>query len=182
MDRPAFFDFHRSAIVDRIAQQIEHAAQRCLADGHRHRTAGVDHFHAANHAVGTGQSDAPHAAAAQVLLHFAGEVNFGPLHVGIDRDGVIDLRQMVFGKLHVERGADDLRHLAGVLGGGRFAARLFRGCSCSCHVQWFRVQGSEFQNYLSRDRLIDAFAIYATHPFIASTPPRISIISPVIWL
>ena len=44
MDRPALLGVDRTATVDRLAQQVEHAAQRGLADRHRHRAAGVDHF------------------------------------------------------------------------------------------------------------------------------------------
>jgi hypothetical protein len=39
VDRPIFLGIHRTAAVDRLAQQVEHAAQRRLADGHRHRSA-----------------------------------------------------------------------------------------------------------------------------------------------
>ena len=38
-------------------------------------------FHAANEAVGGAQGDAAYAAAAEVLLHFAGEVDLDALSV-----------------------------------------------------------------------------------------------------
>ena len=83
----------RAAAVDRLADQVEHAAERRLADGHRDRRAGVDALLAADHAVGAAQGDAAHAAAAQVLLHLAGQVDLHALVLGLDLDGVVDRRQ-----------------------------------------------------------------------------------------
>ena len=37
--------------------------------------AGVEHVHAADHAVGRAEGDAADASAAQVLLHFAGDLD-----------------------------------------------------------------------------------------------------------
>ena len=79
MDRPALVRVDRAAAVDRVADHVEHAAQRRLADGHGHRAAGVDALLAADQAVGRAQGDAPHAAAAEVLLHLAGEVDLHAL-------------------------------------------------------------------------------------------------------
>ncbi len=74
----------RPAAVDRLAEQVEHAAERRLADRHRHRAARVDALLSADQAVGAAQGDAPHAAAAQVLLHLAGEVDLDALVFGLD--------------------------------------------------------------------------------------------------
>ena len=52
MDRAALLDLDRAAVVDRIAQQIKHAPQGFLPHGYGQRPAGVDHVHAARHAVG----------------------------------------------------------------------------------------------------------------------------------
>ena len=79
MDRPVLFGLDRAAAVDRLADQVEHAAQRGLADRHRDRRAGVDAVHAADHAVGAAQGHAAHAAAAELLLHFAGQVELDAL-------------------------------------------------------------------------------------------------------
>ena len=116
MDRPAFVGVDRAAAVDRLADQVEHAAERRLADGHGHGAAGVDALLAADQAVGAAQGDAAHAAAAQVLLHLAGEVDLHALVLGVDLHGVVDRRQLVLGELDVERRADDLRDVADVLG------------------------------------------------------------------
>ncbi len=118
VDRPALVGVDRAAAVDRLAEQIEHAAQRGLADGHRDRRAGVDALLAADQAVGAAQGDAADAAAAEVLLHLAGQVELDALVLGVDLDGVVDRRQVAFGELDVERRADDLRDVADVLGRG----------------------------------------------------------------
>ena len=77
--------------------------------------AGVDALQAADQAVGAAQGDAADAAAAQVLLHFAGQVDLDALVFGDDLHGVVDRRQLVFGELGVEGRADDLRDVADVL-------------------------------------------------------------------
>ncbi len=112
VDRPVGVGMHRAAAVDRIAEQIEHAAERRLADRHRDGRAGIDALLAADHAVGAAQGDAADAAAAEMLLHLAGQIEIHALVVGFDLHGVVDRRQAVFGKLDVERRADDLRHAA----------------------------------------------------------------------
>ena len=86
-----------------------------LPTGTVDRGTGVEHFHSADHAVGRAQGDAPHAAAAQVLLHFARHLDVHALDLAIDFEGVVNLRQRVFGKLGVERRADDLGHVTDVL-------------------------------------------------------------------
>ena len=59
------------AEVDRLAEQVEDAPERRLADGHRDRPAGVDHLDAAREAVGGVHRDGAHAIVAEVLLHLA---------------------------------------------------------------------------------------------------------------
>ena len=66
----------RAAAVDRLAEQVEDAAERLLAD--RHRAPGLPvsiDLHAADQAVGRAQRDAADAVAAEVLLHLAGQVD-----------------------------------------------------------------------------------------------------------
>ena len=58
------------------------------------------------------EGDAADAAAAQVLLHLAGEVDLHALVLGLDLHGVVDRRQVAFVELGVERRADDLRDVA----------------------------------------------------------------------
>ena len=93
VDRPVFVGIDRAAAVDRVARDVEHAAERGLADGHLHRLARVEAILAADEAVGAAEGDAADAAAAQVLLHFAGEIDLHALVLGDDLHGVVDRRQ-----------------------------------------------------------------------------------------
>src|SRR2546428_767087 len=52
-------------------KEIEDAAERLLADRHRHGSSSIDHVGPAHEAVGRAESHAAHAVAAQVLLDFA---------------------------------------------------------------------------------------------------------------
>ena len=61
------------AEVDRLAEQVEDAPERGLADGHRDRAAGVDHLDAAREPVGRVHRDRAHAVVAEVLLDLAHE-------------------------------------------------------------------------------------------------------------
>ena len=61
------------AEVDRLAEQVEDASERRLADGHRDRAAGVDDLHAAGEPVGGVHRDRAHAVVAEVLLDLAHE-------------------------------------------------------------------------------------------------------------
>ena len=79
VNRPTFLGFDRATAVDRFAEQVEHAAERRFADGHRNRGTGVDALLAADQAVGAAEGDAADAAAAEVLLHFAGQVELDAL-------------------------------------------------------------------------------------------------------
>ena len=78
--------------------------------------AGVDDLHAADQAVGRAEGDAADAVAAQVLLHFAGQAGcLTPLYSSSICEGVVDLGQVPFLELGVERRADDLHDLADLL-------------------------------------------------------------------
>ena len=116
MDRPALLGIDGTAIVDRLANQVEHPTQRGLSDRDLHGVAGIDAFLTANHTVGTPQSDAADASAAQVLLYFADEVYLHALLLRLDADGVVNRRRVVLRELDVKRRADDLRDVADILG------------------------------------------------------------------
>ena len=95
------------AEVDRLAEQVEDAAERGLADGHRDRRARVHDLEAAGEAVGRVHRDGAHAVVAEVLLDLAHEhallgarADAGSLllagRIGArDRDRVVDLGQAV---------------------------------------------------------------------------------------
>jgi hypothetical protein len=59
----------RAELVDWFADHVHHATQRAAAHRHGNRSALVDSFHAAHHALGSFHGDAAHTAFAQMLLH-----------------------------------------------------------------------------------------------------------------
>src|SRR5439155_1139017 len=77
---------HRPAVVDRVAQQVEHPPQRLLAHRHRERPAGVNAVHAAPKPVGRPQRDRPDLAAAQVAGHLADQLDGHAIGGGVDLD------------------------------------------------------------------------------------------------
>ena len=112
VDRPALGALgDLLALVDRLAQHVEDAAQRDVADGHRDGRAGVDHLVAAGQALGGVHRDRADAVVAQVLLHLG---NQDPVHAR-DRDveRVVDRRQLAV-EHGVEHDALDLNDPADV--------------------------------------------------------------------
>ena len=106
--------FDRAHLVHRLADDVEHAAQRFRAHRHFHRTAQADGLHAAHQAFGGLQRDGADAALADVLLRFADDVD-GIGHVEAfagDADGRVDQRDLPFGKLAVHGRTGHLDHLA----------------------------------------------------------------------
>ena len=86
---------HRTHLVHRLADHVEHAAERLRADRHHHRAPEADRLHAAHQALGGLQRDGAHAAFADVLLRFADDVD-GVGHVEAfagDADGGVDQRE-----------------------------------------------------------------------------------------
>ncbi len=104
-------------LVDRLADDVDHAAQRLLAHGHADGAAEVDRLHAANHAVGGFHGDGAHAAFAEVLLHLEDDVDRrGNVEaVADDAQRLVDGRHRRFFKLHVDGGTGDLNYFANVL-------------------------------------------------------------------
>ena len=99
--RSSVFDL--AALVDRLAEQVEDAAERLLADGHGDRPAGVADLGAAREAVGGVHRHRADAVVAEVLLHLeheravAGVVSSLLVAVAleVDLEGVVDLGQLV---------------------------------------------------------------------------------------
>ena len=94
----------RLAVVDRLAEQVEDAAQGRVADRDRDRAAGVDHLVAALQAVGGVHRHRADAVVAEVLLHLADQLGrLAVLVAGhLDLHRRVDLRQLVG-----EDGVDD---------------------------------------------------------------------------
>ena len=125
VDRPEFGGLDRTQTVDRLAEQIEDAPKRFLADRHLHRFAGIGHGHAADQAVGRAESHAADAVASQVLLDLAGQAQTHALVVGVDPESIVNLRQMVFLELGVKGRTNHLDDASGVLA---------VACRC-CHLK-----------------------------------------------
>ena len=96
VNRHALFVVDRAKLIDGLADDIHHAAQRPAAHGNGDRSALIDRLHAAHHAVGGLHGDAAHAAFAKVLLHFEDDVDRrGNIEaVAHDSHRLIDRRQM----------------------------------------------------------------------------------------
>jgi hypothetical protein len=135
VDRPAEFRGDRFALVDRLAQQVEDAAQRLAAHRHRDRPAGVDDLDAAREAVGAVHRHGADAVIAQVLLDLADEratavragLQLVSAFFGVsddDLEGVVDLRQVAFLERRLDDDSGDLLDTADVLR----AAALCLGC------------------------------------------------------
>ena len=78
VNRIALLGVHRTHVVHRLADHVQHAAQRLLADRHCNRAARARRLHAAHQAFGGLQRDGAHAAFADVLRHFADDVDRAP--------------------------------------------------------------------------------------------------------
>src|SRR5690348_12739464 len=100
----------RAELIDRLAQNIHHAAERWASHGNRNSRAGVVRLHPSHESLGRFHSDGAHAAFAQVLLHLCGDVNRLRHIEAVARDphGVENGRQMALFELHVEHRPDDL--------------------------------------------------------------------------
>ena len=114
MNRIALRGIHRTHLVHRLADHVQHAAQRFLADRHRHRLAQALGLHAAHQTVGRLQRDGAHAALADVLRHFADDVD-GVRHVEAfagDADRRADDGNLPLGKLDVHGRSGHLDHFS----------------------------------------------------------------------
>jgi hypothetical protein len=112
VDGPSFqVGGERLAFVYGLAQQVEQAAQRGLADGHGDRQARVHHFHASRQTVGGIHGHRAHLVVAQVLLDLGDEMDPPGPRVDVDLKRVVDPRQLV-PKLDVDHRPDDLYDLA----------------------------------------------------------------------
>jgi len=112
VDRAALHRRDRTEPVDRLADQVEDAAERSLADRHGDRRPGVEDLRAALQALGRAERHRAHFAAPQVLRDLAPEgvvrglAEHGALDLHPQR--VVDRGQLLLGELRVEGRADDL--------------------------------------------------------------------------
>ena len=126
MDRPALRGGDRAIRkVHRFAEDVHDPAERRGPDRHRDRRAGVDHRHAAAHAVGGLHRDRPHAVLPEVLLDLRDDVDdvAGVRLPGRDPDGAVDGGKLPAGEFDVDHGSNHLDDFADLLG---------RCCFCRC--------------------------------------------------
>ena len=74
VDRRALLGADGRAVVDRVADDVEDAAEALGADRHRDGRAGVAHGHPADQAVGRVHGDGADGVLAQVLRDLEGQV------------------------------------------------------------------------------------------------------------
>ena len=75
MNRVSLLGVDRPHLVHRLADHVEHAAQRFRAHRHFHGTPQAGRPHPAHQALGGLERDGPHAAFADVLLYFADNID-----------------------------------------------------------------------------------------------------------
>src|SRR5205807_6954583 len=105
VNRPPLFALNRAVRkIHRLAEDVEHAAERRRTDRHRDALAGIDNLHAALHAVGRLHGDGPHPVLTEVLLDLADHVQI----LALDEQSAVDLGQPPVRELDVDDGTDDL--------------------------------------------------------------------------
>ena len=110
----------RAAVVDRLAQQVEDAAQRFLADRNgqrrrRCRRTSIPRRRPSVDPSATARTRPPPRCCCTSPTRWIDEA----VVIGIDLDGVVDAGELCFGKLGVEGRAD---HLGDLSGGGHDAS------------------------------------------------------------
>ena len=83
VDRRAALRADGRAVVDRVADDVEDAAEALGPDGHHDGRAGVAHRHPAYEAVGRVHRDRADGALAEVLRDLEGEVVLGVRDAGV---------------------------------------------------------------------------------------------------
>ncbi len=107
---------HGAEVIDRLTDDVHHAAECAAADGNRDGATLVNGFHAANHTVGGLHGDTAHAPFAEVLLHFENDVDRrrDGEAVADDAKRLVDGRHRRLDELHVDGGAGDLNDVSDI--------------------------------------------------------------------
>src|SRR5258706_2889727 len=116
MDGPALGHLDVAQLVDGLADDVDDATERGLADRYRDRLAAILRAHPAHHAVGGLHGDRAHAVFAEVLLHLADDVhrNAGLLTGVHDAHRVVDFRKVALVELDVDDRTDDLSDFSNI--------------------------------------------------------------------
>ncbi len=108
------FGVHGAHVIHGLAENIEHTAQRLLADRNGNGLAQIVGLHAADQTVGGLHGDGAHAAFADMLRDFGDDVDFVGNVVAFagDANGIVDLGDVSFGKFNFDGGSGDLNYAA----------------------------------------------------------------------
>src|SRR5688572_1496708 len=103
MDRPVLRRIHGPiGEIDRLAEHIEHASKRRVADGNRNGGPSVDGSHSTLQTVGRLHRDRANTPLTEVLLHLADDVDLGAAwDAAIYANSVVDRWQMPALVLHI---------------------------------------------------------------------------------
>ena len=105
MDRGAHLGDHWTPLVDRLADDVEDAAQGLGSDRHRDRLAGIRHFGAAHQPVGRIHRDRADNVLPELLRHFEDQSSAAIIDVQRGQD-----RRQLAVEVDVDDGADHLRN------------------------------------------------------------------------
>ena len=108
VDTPLFIGIDCAALIDWLAQYVHDASQGLLTHRDGDRRAGIVHLKTPLQPVRGTQGNRSHHPVAQLLLYF--ESGFHTFGIHLQR--VIDLRNGVTGKFHVNYRADDLYNVS----------------------------------------------------------------------
>ena len=114
MNRVMQLGVDRAHFIHRLADHVQHAAERLRTHRHFHRMAQADGLHAADQALGGLQRHGAHAAFADMLLHFADDVDgLGALEaLAGHADGGVNQGNPSLGELAVHGRSGNLHDLA----------------------------------------------------------------------
>ena len=104
VDLPIIVRLNVSGKVDRLAENIEHSAERRLADRHPDTAAGRGDLHTLAQSVGGCQHD----RADDMTAHMLGDLHHTSTAVEFNGESVLDHGELPIGKLHVDNGAQHL--------------------------------------------------------------------------
>src|SRR5205085_11681388 len=113
MDRPPLIVRYGARLVDRIADHVDDAAQRAVADRHRNGSAGVRHLLTAHQPFARIHGDGAHGRFAEML----GDFEHQAIALILRLECIEDRRQLRL-EMDVDDGADDLRDVPDWIGHG----------------------------------------------------------------
>ena len=94
-------------LVDRLADDVPNAAQGVGADGHHDRMTRILNIQTADETVGGAHGNGADEVSGQVRLHLENEVDLASLRLGVNRQSIVDRRDLVCREFHVHDRADD---------------------------------------------------------------------------